>query len=85
MFTCKQVSRTLENKNYEDLSPFQKAMVRIHIALCVVCGKYNTQVMDMQKLSRCFCNRDHVNDDLCLSSEKKDQMKQALSEVRDDA
>ena len=79
MFTCKQVSKTLECTNYEDLSALQKALLRFHISLCIVCGKYNTQVVGMQKLSRCFCQQEKLNEDLHLTDEEKLKLKQTLA------
>ena len=83
MFTCKQVSRCLENKNYEDLSLLQKILLRLHIALCAVCGKYNTQVVQMHKLTRCFCDREDAHMQICLSEDEKAAIKQALVESKD--
>ncbi len=85
MFTCKQVSRALENENYEDMTPLRKAFLRFHIAICIVCGKYNTQVMEMHKLSRCFCEQEVVGGDVALSDEKREQIKQALADAEHDA
>lgn len=78
MLTCKQVSKTLEHNNYEDLSVFRRFLVRFHIAICMICGKYNTQVIEMHKMTRCF--RDHADagetaPDIHLSDEKREELK----------
>ena len=48
MFTCKQVSNSLEKQHYAELPWFKRIGLRLHVALCVVCGRYNKQVMLMQ-------------------------------------
>ena len=52
MFTCKQVSKSLSENDYENLPPMKKLMLKLHVALCFVCGKFNRQVMDSQDMCR---------------------------------
>ena len=58
MFTCKQVSKSLSEKDYQDLSPIKKLMLKLHVALCFVCGKFNRQVMDSQDMCRHYRNKE---------------------------
>ena len=52
MFTCKQVSKSLSEKDYQDLPLTKKCMLKLHVALCIVCGKFNRQVMETQDMCR---------------------------------
>ena len=52
MFTCKQVSKSLAENDYQNLPPVKKFMLRLHVALCIVCGKFNRQVMDSHDMCR---------------------------------
>lgn len=81
MWTCKQVSNALAEKDYAKMTLRERIGLRIHIALCVVCGRYNRQVMIMQDAARAFRRRE--NDQLektgpCLSGCDKDAIKHAL-------
>ena len=48
ILTCKQVSRTLLEEHYRQLSWHRKLAVRFHLSWCWICGKFNQQVIDMQ-------------------------------------
>ncbi len=82
MFTCKQVSNALARKDYARMSPWERLMLRVHVALCIVCGKYNRQVMIMQDTARKF--REHEDELLerpgqcCLSACDKEAIKKSL-------
>jgi hypothetical protein len=81
IFTCKQVSRTLENSNYEDLSKTQKSMLQFHVGMCIVCGKYNRQVVKMHQLYRRY--REHeaeVSEDVVLRPEIKENLEKQLNQ-----
>ena len=54
MITCKQVSNALSKEDYEKLSPWRKFCLKLHVKLCVVCGRFNRQVMDSQDMCRCY-------------------------------
>jgi thioredoxin-related protein len=60
MLTCKQVSKTLTNQDYEKLSPMRKFFLLLHVKLCFFCGKSNRQVMDTQDMCRCFKKHEHT-------------------------
>ena len=82
MFTCKQVSNALSKQDYASLPPHKRLAVKFHIAICVVCGKYNRQVMIMQDAVRKFRGREEEQLEkpggCCLSKHDKDEMKKAL-------
>tara|TARA_R100000027_G_scaffold958_1_gene1097 strand:- start:8603 stop:8869 length:267 start_codon:yes stop_codon:yes gene_type:complete len=54
MLTCKQVSNALSESDYEKLSPWKKFFLKLHVKLCIFCGKYNRQVMESQDMCRCY-------------------------------
>lgn len=81
MFTCKQVSNALSKEDYEKLPPMRRFFLRLHVKLCVFCGKFNKQVMESQDMCRCYKQHE---DELSetrpkLDSEKKDQLKELLA------
>lgn len=82
MFTCKQVSKSLQKRDYNNLPPVKKCMLKLHVALCVVCGKFNRQVMDSHDMCRKYkeheseleSSRDKLDED------KKKELKELLVE-----
>ena len=80
MLTCKQVSKSLDKQDYHDLTPFKRFMLKLHVALCVVCRRYNKQVMLMQDTCRHF--RDQNNDQGgCCGSNLSDEQKSDMNEL----
>ena len=82
MFTCKQVSKALLKDDYNNLSPLKKCMLKLHVALCFVCGKFNRQVMDSHDMCRGYKKNEHVLGLSCckLDESKKENLKQLLTE-----
>lgn len=72
MFTCKQVSNALSKEDYEKLSPMRKFFLKLHVKLCMFCGKFNRQVMDSQDMCRCY--KEH-EESLKLIRPKMDESK----------
>ncbi len=54
MFTCKQVSNALSREDYEKLPPTKRFFLKLHVKLCIFCGRFNRQVMDSQDMCRHF-------------------------------
>ena len=54
MLTCKQVSNALSKEDYRKLSPLRRFFLRLHIRLCIFCGKFNKQVMESQDMCRYY-------------------------------
>ena len=85
MFTCKQVSNALSKEDYEQLAPMRRFFLRLHVKLCVFCGKYNRQVMDSQDMCRCYKEHEITSDETFaqyrpqMESAKKDQLKELLA------
>ena len=80
MFTCKQVSKTLAKNDYEKLPPLKKCLLKMHVALCVVCGKFNRQVMDSHDMCRHYKEREHELESARpkMDESKKNQLKALL-------
>jgi len=82
MLTCKQVSHALSEEDYENLPPMRKFFLKLHVKLCIFCGKFNRQVMDTQDMCRCYKARE---DELIersgskLDTAKKDELRELLA------
>lgn len=74
MFTCKQVSNALSKEDYEKLSLTRKFFLKLHVKLCVFCGKFNRQVMESQDMCRCYKAHE---DDVEAARPKLDPTKKA--------
>lgn len=51
IWRCKHVADALAERHVGQLSFGQRLALRIHVALCVVCGRYHRQVMAMQDIA----------------------------------
>jgi len=81
MFTCKQVSNALAKQDYAAMPPLKRLGVRLHISLCMVCGKYNRQVMIMQDAARSFRAREDKLLAKPAAAHLTDQEKQAIKDA----
>ena len=81
MLTCKQVSNALSKEDYEKLPPLRRFFLKLHVKLCVFCGKFNRQVMDSQDMCRCYRQHEEelVDQRPKLDGRKKDELKELLS------
>ena len=83
MLTCKQVSRALSETDYAKLPPFRRFCLKLHVHLCIFCGRFNRQVMDSQDMCRCYKQRETevaVARQGGLDPAKKEEMKAILAE-----
>lgn len=81
MMTCKQVSRALNDDDYMTLSPFKRFLLRFHVGMCVVCGKYNRQVMQFQDGVRTFLSREDTSQTPPLDSETRGRLQRFMDGV----
>lgn len=81
MFTCKQVSHALSKEDYEKLSPSRKFFLKLHVKLCVICGKFNRQVMDHQDICRHYRHEEDAYLDKMpqLDEAKKSALRELLA------
>ena len=54
MITCKQVSKALSKEDYKDMPFVRRIFLRLHVSLCLFCGKYNKQVIESQNMCSCY-------------------------------
>ena len=80
MFTCKQVSNALSKEDYEKLTPTRRFFLRLHVKLCIFCGKFNRQVMDSRDMCRCYKQHEEevAKQRPKMDQDKKDQLKDLL-------
>lgn len=80
MLTCKQVSSALSKEDYEKLSPMRRFFLKLHVKLCVFCGKFNRQVMDSQDMCRCYKEHEEnlVEQRPKMEDDKKNELKKLL-------
>ena len=76
MWTCKQVSAALNDGDYMSLSTFRRLLLRMHVAMCIVCGKYNTQVMQFQDGVRSYLARESTGDGGTLAPDVRERLEQ---------
>lgn len=82
MWTCKQVGEALAEHRYRDLPLLRRIGLRLHVALCVVCHRYNKQVMQMQDLAAGFACRETEGGDAAgdpaLDAEARKRLQDAV-------
>jgi hypothetical protein len=64
MLTCKQVSKALLHGDYMKLSPLARLGLRLHVVMCIICGRYNRNVMVMHDTVRAWLRREEDTDSL---------------------
>ena len=83
MLTCKQVSHALSKEDYAKLPPFKRFCLKLHVRLCIICGRFNRQVMESQDMCRCYKEREDeiaIPRQSGLDPAQKQQMKAMLAE-----
>lgn len=85
MLRCKQVSDALASSKYWELPLRKRIGLRLHVALCLVCGPFNRFVMLMQDATRAYRRHemeDAPSGDMCLPEEAKRRIHEALVKDR---
>ena len=81
MITCKQVSKALAENRIHELSWHKRLGLKLHIKLCFVCGKANSQIVQLQNGIKKMLDREdndlYVN--VRLSDEAKENLKQKMT------
>ena len=90
MFTCKQVSNSLNQKNFQDLPLWKRFLIKLHVKCCVFCGKYNTQVIETHDMCRELINNekdlfDSDCCDICLEEDNKEALKEKIRQSSESA
>lgn len=84
MLTCKQVSKSLQQKDYKKLPYVKRMFLQLHVKLCVFCGKYNRQVMENQDICRHYREHEeaileYTHPDSVLNDEHKTIIKEEIA------
>lgn len=82
MIMCRQVAKALAHNRYYELPWWRRIPMFVHIRLCVMCGKYHQQVVDMQKGVHDYLeheDEDNLQTGMQLSDEARKRMEEALS------
>ena len=90
MFTCKQVSNLLNKKNFKDVPLWKRLLIKLHVKCCIVCGKYNRQVIETHEMCRELIKNeeDLLNSDccdVCLENNNKEAMKEKIRQSTESA
>jgi hypothetical protein len=83
MIACKQVAKALANHRYYELPWWRRIPMFIHIKLCVMCGEYHQQVVDMQKGVHDYLEHEDSGDiepQVHLSDEARQRIEAALKQ-----
>ena len=83
MIACKQVAKALAKERYYEMPWWRKGPMFVHIKLCVMCGKYHKQVVDMQKGVHSYLEHEDIGDiepQVHLSDDIKKRMEEALNQ-----
>ncbi|MAV39096.1 MAG: hypothetical protein CML12_00755 [Puniceicoccaceae bacterium] len=86
MFTCKQVSDSLNKAHFHSLPKWKQCMIKLHVKFCTFCGKYNTQVIENHEMCQHFRqNESKVNDtrfsEETLNESNKSALKAKIQEI----
>jgi hypothetical protein len=83
VLTCKQVAKNLADRDYAELSPLKRLSLKLHVLLCVVCGRYHRHVMRFQDGVRRYRRGEgsratQPKSEFCLLSEERESIRRAL-------
>ena len=78
MITCKQVSKALAENRIHELPWHKRLGLKLHIKLCFVCGKANTQIVQLQNGIKKMLDRE--DDDLYVNVRLSDEVKENLKQ-----
>ena len=82
MIACRQVAKALANHRYYELPWWRRIPMFMHIRLCVMCGKYHQQVVDMQKGVHDYLEHEDAGDietHVHLSGDARERMRAAIT------
>ena len=90
MFTCKQVSDSLNRKNFQDLPHWKRLLIKLHVKCCIFCGKYNSQVIETHDMCRELIKNEEKSlesdcCDICLKDDNKEAIKEKIRQSTESA
>ncbi|MEM8867519.1 MAG: hypothetical protein AAGC73_04560 [Verrucomicrobiota bacterium] len=76
------MSNALSKEDFQKMSPAKRFFLKLHVKLCVVCGKFNRQVIETQDMCSYYKKQDAAAELIrpTLDLEKKDELKKLLAE-----
>ena len=78
---CRHVAKSLADQKYWELPLYKRLGLRVHVALCFVCGRYNRQVLLLQQISRAFLEKEEEmtqETDIELTEEAQRRMQELI-------
>ena len=81
MWMCRQVAKALAENRYYELPLHRRIGLKMHIALCAVCGKYHRQVVVMQDGVRTYLEHEEADDvatGVCLPDDVRERIRAKL-------
>jgi len=81
MIMCRQVAKALADHHYYELPWYRRIPMFVHIRLCIMCGEYHQQVVDMQRGVRDYLEHEEAGEikpDVHLSKEAKQRIADLL-------
>ncbi|MDA0989864.1 MAG: hypothetical protein O3A51_03835 [Verrucomicrobia bacterium] len=87
MLTCRQVSKSLENGDFANLTWYSRLGLKLHVALCIFCGRYNRQRMIMYDGMRKFLQFEaegEGNQSVTLPDRARQSIKTSLQQADQD-
>jgi hypothetical protein len=87
MLRCKQVSDALASTPYWELPLRKRIGLRLHVALCLVCGPFNRYIMLMQDATRHYLQHEQTDlppEEMRLSNDARERIARVVREERKD-
>ena len=90
MITCKQVSKSLNQKNFQDYPLWKRLLIKLHVKCCIFCGKYNSQVIETHEMCRELIKNEEIllESDCCdirLEEDNKVALKEKIRQSTESA
>ena len=81
MLFCRHVAKALAENNYWELALYKRVGLRFHITLCLVCGRYNSQILLLLEMTKAFLDREEEimkQGRIELSEESRNRIKELI-------
>lgn len=85
MWRCKHVADALAKHHYWELPWLRRIGLKLHVALCAVCGPFHRQVMLMQDTAHHFCEHEKADDPairIPMPEDAKERLRARCSSAR---
>ena len=86
MIMCRQVAKALADHRYYELPWYRRVPMFVHIRLCVMCGKYHQQVVDVQKGVHDFLEHEgecEICPDIHLSNDARERIASEMKKAHE--